>query len=279
VERRATFQSPWPTERRGKKVETDSRIFHLRLFWHKQQDAEDRAKPKFWIPLQKDMRIVARGIPFLTVSLLIACSFISQALAQESSMKITMEPYQWTDEMKRQKITTPDRGLTLEISFSNLHEKCSVTLTSVVVVVQANYLQETYARFSKEWKVSSLMLVPKQVIKNYIAVELATYSNQETIGKWEVKATYKVERQEWRDEKGSQTSQGVVYMSNEGKIEPYPFEFRVLGQEQFSKELEQMKQRPFIEIVINNPTIQVVSFGSVTAVILALALKTRRKRR
>jgi hypothetical protein len=213
------------------------------------------------------------------LALLIVCSFFSEALAQQSSLQITMEPYQWTDEMKRQRITTTDRGLTLEICFSNMHEKYSVTLTNVEVRVQANYLLQTYPRFTKDWTTSSLTLMPKQQVKNNFIVELARYSSEETIGKWEVKANYKIGQQEWRDEKGAQNPPGVVYTANEGKIEPYPFEFRVLGQEQFSKEIEQMKQRPLIEIVINNPTIQVVSVGSVSLVILALALKNRGKKR
>jgi len=229
-------------------------------------------------------RQVAKLAPLVALVFMLSPPIFPQALAEVGSLKITMEQYQWTEDMKRLKITTPETGLTLVISFSNAHDKYWVKLTKPEVTTEAKYLEEGSFVFRDVWSATSLYLPPKTEIKTYVQVDFksAIYRpDKSIIGKWKISVSYKIDRQEWVDVRGMTASGSGLYIDNTGKLEPYPLEIAILSLEAFEKELKQGQQRPLIDI---KPTINIelAVFGgsalSISIILIYLYLSKRRRK-
>lgn len=184
--------------------------------------------------------------------------------------------------MKRQKITTPEIGLTLAIAFSNIHDKYWVKLTMPEVTTEAKYLEEGSFVFRDGWSASSLSLPPKTEIKTYVRVDFksAIYRpDKNVIGKWRISVTYKIERQEWIDDKGMTASGSGLYVDNQGKLEPYPLEIAIMSSDVFEKEIKR-GQNPSVTF---SPTVNVelslFGGGALTISIIVYLYLTKRRRK
>jgi hypothetical protein len=137
--------------------------------------------------------------------------------------KITQEQYQWNDDMKRLKITTPERGLIFKITISN-EGNTPVEIDKLYINVRVESSSRQYWSFSKQLTIDYLYL-PKNE-SDYRFVEVGFGSYQSIIGSCEAKLTYSIG--------GSSYSDGTP-------IELYPFDFRVLSEDAFQQEIQQNK--------------------------------------
>lgn len=183
---------------------------------------------------------------------------VFQCMAQTSDFNIVADPYQlengvfkpWNNDMIRIGITTEERGLIFKITISNQHETNSITIENLRIDVKVKYGDETYSRFFKQVSLSYIYLPPKQDYQVFVPVD---FGHGDIIGSYRAELTY------------------AIGSGNEQPIEPYPFQFRVVSEEQFQKEIEQKRGGPTIiigpfEVKIIDLTISVVSASAAAIV-------------
>lgn len=192
---------------------------------------------------------------------------ISISKGQSSDFKITADPYQfesgvfkqWDNDMVRIGITTKERGLIFKITISNPHQTDSVAIENLRVDTNVRYGDAQSSTFFEQISVSYIYLPPKKDYHIFIPTE---FNRAEVIGSYTAELTYV---------KGSSVEQ---------HIEPYPFQFRVVSEEQFAKEKEQKQTGPVI--IIGPWEVKVFDFGggiTITIIGLALIVYVYRKRK
>lgn len=195
-------------------------------------------------------------------------SFIaSECIAQESDYNIVADAYQyengtfkpWSNDMLRIGITTKERGLVFKVIISNGLQTDAVEIEDLKIDVAIKYGDETYHTFFKQVSISYIYLPQTE---DYEVIVPVTFEHGDAIGSYTAELTYTVKN------------------SVPKHIEPYPFQFRVVGEEQFQKEIEQKKTGPVI--IIGPWEIKVEIFGggiTITVVSIALVVYLLRRRR
>lgn len=205
-------------------------------------------------------------IPILCM--LIMFSFVtSECIAQESDYCIVADAYQyengtfkpWSNDMMRIEITTKERGLIFKIIISNELQTGAVEIEDLKIDVAVKYGDETHHTFFKQVSINYIYLPQNE---NYEVIVPVTFNRADVIGSYTAELTYTVEN------------------SDPQHIEPYPFQFRVVSEEQFEKELEQ-KKNGLINIGPFEITVEIFG-GGITITIISLAVVVymlrRRKR-
>lgn len=159
---------------------------------------------------------------FVLMSFLIFPIF--QCNGQSSGLKITHVQYQWTDDMNRLKMTTPEAGLTFEIIILNQgNQPISEDYTNTLYInVRVDSTTTSGVYFFKQLQIDNLYLPPHESDIRFVKVD---FGGSQPIGSYSAKLTYSL---------GSSSSQ-------EQPIEVYPFDFRILSNETFQQEIQQNK--------------------------------------
>lgn len=176
------------------------------------------------------MTITMKVLPFLF--LLAFSTLILQCQAQTTNPKITQDQYQWNDDMKRLKITTPERGLIFRVTISNEDDE-PLSIYKLYINVRVESSSRQFWSFFKQLTIDYLYLPANE--KNYRFVEVDFGSSEFIIGAYTAKLTYVVD--------GPSSGDG-------DPIEVYPFDFRVLGEEAFQQEIQQNRSGTTIAIPI-----------------------------
>lgn len=183
---------------------------------------------------------------------------ILQCKAQTTNPKITQEQYQWNDDMKRLKITTPEKGLIFKITISN-EGNTPVEIDKLYINVRVESSNRQYWSFFKQLTIDYLYLPKNEDDYRFVEVD---FGGAQIIGSYTAKLTY-----------------SIGYVSGEGTpIEIYPFDFQVMSEEQFQKTINQNPSAPIINIYIP-VTVTVVGTGGVTLIMWELLRRRRRGRR
>jgi len=172
--------------------------------------------------------------------------FMIPSYAQFSDFEITADPYQWENgtfkewstDMIRICITTKERGLIFKITILNENEAEPIEINNLVIDVKVEKEQDSWS-FFRQITINYIFIPPKNEHTIFVPIEFSKYG--EVIGSYTVELTY---------------GQGTVV---EQHIEPYPFDFRVVSEEQFQKEIEQKKTGPLI--IIGPWEIKLIDFG------------------
>ena len=182
----------------------------------------------------------------ITLSIVILFAFsVFQVGGQIYNFAIVHEPYQWNSDMKRLKITTPERGLTFKITISNEDTSESVTIESIRINVRVFYGTEEYSKFFKQINIDYIYLPPTEGHVIFVPVN---FGYGDIVGDYRAELKYQV---------GSYVEQ---------KIEPFPLQFRVLSEDMFQQEIEQSGNGG---ITINIP-IEIKISGSVISVSIVI---------
>jgi len=191
--------------------------------------------------------------------LILLCLFIFlmfsilQCRAQTSSLKMTHEQYQWTTDMNRLGITTPERGLIFKIIISNEGDT-PLEIDKLYINVRVD---SDNHQFWKQLTIDYLYLPKNESDYRFVKVDFG--SLQYIIGSYTAKLTYFVD-----------------YVSGEGTpVEVYPFDFRVMSEEELQNAINQNPLGPIINIYL--PEITIFSAGGIS--ILALALWNRKRKK
>jgi hypothetical protein len=196
---------------------------------------------------------------FLLLLVILVAVPILQCKGQTSGLKITQEQYQWNDDMKRLKITTPEKGLIFKVTISN-EGNTPVEIDKLYVNVRVESSNRQYWSFFKQLSIDYLYLPKNESDYRFVKVDFGSYES--IIGSYTAKLTY-----------------FIGYVSGEGTpIEIYPFDFQVMSEEQFQKTINQNPSAPIINIYIP-VTVTVVGTGGVTLIIWELLRRRRRGRR
>lgn len=164
------------------------------------------------------------------------CLQVSESMAQTSDFKVEADPYQWengvfkewNNDMVRIGITTEERGLIFKITISNPQETEALTIENLYINVRVKYGDQTYSRVFKQININYVYLPPKGEYPIFVPVD---FGYSDVIGSYKAELTHSI---------------GTY---NEQNIDPYPFEFRVVGSEvQLQKEIEQKRGGPVIII-------------------------------
>lgn len=147
---------------------------------------------------------------------------VLQCYGQPSGLKITHEQYQWTDDMNRLKITTPEKGLTFEIIILNQGNQPLIEPYILWINVRVDSTTTNGVYFFKQLQIDNLYLPPNENLTRFVKVD---FGGGQPIGSYTAKLTYSF---------GSYPSEGQP-------IEEYPFDFRILGNETFQQEIQQNK--------------------------------------
>jgi len=190
-------------------------------------------------------------IIFLLVISVLQCWGIS------SDLKIVHEQYQWTDDMKRLKITTPEMGLTFKITISNDGTE-PLEINQVLYITVRVETKDRIWSFYRQLQISSLYLPPKEAQYHFVKVDFGGGSQ---IGSYNAKLTYSI---------GSSSLEG-------NPIEEYPFEFRILSPEKLQEEIQQSEGGGININIPVNISIEVIGIGSISVTILAILLFRKRR--
>lgn len=177
---------------------------------------------------------------------------VLQSKAQTSNLKIVHEPYQWTEDMKRLKITTPELGLTFKITISNEGtEPLEINHLFINVRVES----EERSDFFRQIQLDYLYLPPKESQYHFVKV---SFGGGIQVGSYTAKLTYTI---------GSSLLEG-------NPIEEYPFEFRILSDEMLQQEIQQNKGGTTLNLNIYVE----ITLGGVIAVSVPVGLYLWNKR-
>ena len=191
------------------------------------------------------IRIMANTLKLMCILLLASLLMIPilRCYASTSDLKITHEQYQWNDDMKRLKITTPERGLIFKIIIVNQGNE-PLQIDKIYINVHIESSTRQYFDFFKQLTIDYLYLPSKESDYRFVKVDFGSYES--IIGSYTAKLTYST---------GSSYGEG-------NPIEVYPFDFRVLSEEAFQQEIQQNKGGTTINIPI---TIE-VSLGGIIGI-------------
>ena len=181
---------------------------------------------------------------FLTLFLVVlGLSPILLCESQSSDLKVVAEPYQWDADMKRLSTTTPERGLTFKITFSN-----TATEAIELYKLYINVRVETESRpwsFYEQLQVNDLYLPPNECYHRFVEVD---FGGGSAIGSYSAELTY-----------GSYVGENIP-------IERYPFDFDVVSEEEFQRRLEETPQNLTINIYITLIGVGGIGVGSITLI-------------
>jgi hypothetical protein len=181
---------------------------------------------------------------------------ILQCRAQITNPKITQDQYEWDDDMKRLKMTTPERGLVFKITISNEgNEPLSIYKLYINVRVESDSRQ--YWSFFKQLSIDYLYLPQNEDDYRFVEVD---FGGGQAIGSYTAKLTYSIE--------GPSYVEGIP-------IELFPFQFNVVSEEQLQNAKNQNPSAPIINIYIS---VTLISGGSITVLALTLFLYRRKKK-
>jgi hypothetical protein len=176
---------------------------------------------------------------------------ILQCRAQTTNPKITQDQYQWTDDMKRLKITTPDKGLIFKITILN-EGNSPLEIDKLYINVRVESSNRQFWSFFEQLSIDHLYLPPKEADYRFVKVDFGSYES--IIGSYTAELTY-----------------FIGYVSGNGNpIEVYPFDFRVLGDEAFQQEIQQNRGGIIINIGPFNFTL--IDLGGIGGGITVFAL-------
>ena len=184
---------------------------------------------------------------------------IPQCLAKVSDLTLEADPFQyendvfkeWSNNMKKIGITTEERGLIFRVTVSNIQNE-PITVEKLMITVRGERTDSGSNSFFEQVS-DYIYLPPNEKTEVDIPVE---FGYGDVIGSYSAEIQY--------------SGEGLYGTQN---IEPYPFEFRVLSEDQFQKELEQKQDSPFISIGDINITLFEFSAGfSIFSIGLAITL-------
>jgi len=212
------------------------------------------------------VKMTTKNISILCVLMILSFT-VCECKAQESDFRIVADPYQyenhvftpWTNDMVRIGITTKERGLIFKIVISN-EQTDSVEIEDLEIDVTIKYGDETYSTLQKQITINYIYLPQDEQYEVIIPVK---FRSSDDVGSYTTELTYTHR-----------------YHGSEA-IEPYPFTFRLVSEEQFQKEIEQKKTGPLI--VIGPFEIKLFDFGititiiSIPVVVVALYYWKKRK--
>jgi len=182
---------------------------------------------------------------------------ILQCGAQTTNPKITQEQYQWTNDMKRLKMTTPERGLIFKITISNEGNE-PLEIDKLYINVRVESSSRQFWSFFKQLSIDYLYLPQNEDDYRFVKVDFC--GGDSVIGSYTAKLTY------------------IIGASSYGEgtpIELYPFEFSVASEEELQNAINQNPSAPIINICL--PEITIFSAGGIS--ILALALWNRKRKK
>jgi len=197
---------------------------------------------------------------FLFLLIIINGSLVKQSEEQSSDFTITSDLYGWTREMKRLDITTPERDLIFEITIKNDDNNNPLSFENLIISITITKEGETNPEFSKEY--NQFLYIPakeSRVLLFPVDLGYNQYNPEANIGKYSVDLKYK-------------------YEYNDYIIEPYPYEFKIVGKDQFKKEIDEARVA-FIIIDIQNLTLPAIGGTSIAGVIAYIILEVRKKRK
>lgn len=185
---------------------------------------------------------------FLTIPLL---QPILQCRGQATNPKITQEQYQWNDDMKRLKITTPDRGLIFKITISN-EGNTPVEVDKLYIDVRVESENRQYWYFFKQLAIDYLYLPKNEDDYRFVKVD---FGGGEIAGSYTAKLTYY-----------------MGYVSGEGtSIEISPFDFQVMSEDVFQQQIQQNSGGTTINIgPFNFTLLDLGGIGGITVTGIAL---------
>jgi hypothetical protein len=201
---------------------------------------------------------------FLLITILLLP--ILQCKGQQSNLKIVQDQYNWNDDMKLSKITTPDRGLIFKITIWNngsepIDFANSYYYNTLWINVQVSSADTgRFFNFLGQLEINNLFLPPNESDVRFVKVD---FGYGQVIGSYTAKLTYSF---------GSSPSEGQPITGE------YPFDFRVLDNDTFNQEIQQIQKNrsggPFLVIGPFNFTLIEVTGGgiSITGISLALGL-------
>jgi len=171
--------------------------------------------------------------------------------------KIHFEPDNWTADMKRVKMTTQQRGLKIKIDFTNLDVKNYLTISYIHIRIEIRYEEIDFKDYDYV-ELENYVIPPSNTTSIYRDINL---QRSQSLGKWSLRLAY------------------TTYKNWEftNQIEPYPFEFRVVSEQELQKAIAENPSAPIINIYL--PEITIISVGSITAIALAIWNNKRKRRR
>lgn len=193
----------------------------------------------------------------------------SYAQQPASALKISMEPMNWTEEMKSLGITTRDRGLILKVTVMNSHQTHAVTLNSFQITAAIEY-EEKQTKDYQYITETTLYIPPGQNFTRFIKINLGYPPND--IGRWSVKANYQFGGYNWETISGQRYFDQTQNVITSAPIEPYPFQFKVVGDEQFNQEIKNAstnvsQSSQWSLITIQNLVIEVIPISAPSVII------------
>lgn len=197
-----------------------------------------------------------RVLPFLFLLVFLTLPIL-QCRAQTTNLKITQDQYQWGNDMKRLKMTTPERGLIFKITISNEgNEPLSIDKLYINVRVESSSRQ--FWSFFKQLSIDYLYLPQNEDDYRFVKVDFG--GSDSIIGSYTAKLTYSI---------------GASSYGEGTPIELYPFQFNVVSEEELQNAINQNPSAPIINIYL--PEITIFSAGGIS--ILALALWNRKRKK
>jgi hypothetical protein len=162
---------------------------------------------------------------FLLMSFLIFP--ILQIEGQSSGLKITQDQYNWNSDMKNLKITTPEIGLIFKITiWNNGSEPIDFTYMPDYNILWINVRVDSTSTsgvyFFKQLQMNNLYLPPNETLIRFVKVDFA---GSQPIGSYTAKLTYSF---------GQYPSEGQP-------IVEYPFDYRILDNDTFNREIQQSR--------------------------------------
>jgi hypothetical protein len=180
--------------------------------------------------------------------------------AQSSGLTVTSKPYQWTDDMNRLGITTPEKGLVFEIIIWNnstqpLQSPYYSNNLWILILVSSTDTQTSF-NFRQEIDINNLYLPPNESDVRFVEINNVGGVNLQ-IGSYTATLTWG-----WGQ-----------YSSEQGTpIEPYPFDFRVMSEQEFQQETQQNNGgTTSIEIILG--------IGGILLIICAIYFVNKRRKK
>ena len=172
--------------------------------------------------------------------------------------KLHFEPHNWTADMKRVKMTTPERGLKIRIDFTNLDTQNYYTIPYIKIGIETNYEEQAN---SKDWdyiELRNFAIAPNNMTSTYYDVDL--HRSPSSLGRWSLRLGYVTNENAW------DFSQ---------QIEPYPLEFKVASEEELQKAIT---ENPSGFVFSPQITIEVSVLGGVSVAVALLYWKKKKRR-
>jgi hypothetical protein len=122
------------------------------------------------------IREITNRAPAITIGLglLIILAFFLpfvNPVSSQDSLKLSFEPENWTDDMKRVKITTLERGLRIRVDIENLDAKDYLVIDYLKIRIETRYEEEDFYAFHYI-EVKNIAVPPNNATSTYADVDL-----------------------------------------------------------------------------------------------------------